>query len=65
MQYKIHKNLLIVISEFLQCMSQINTQEQGMLMMSSNKIFTINWVSLSILENTMSSLLSMAVASLI
>ena len=36
-----------------------------MLMMSYNKIFTINWVSFSILENTMSSLLSMALASLI
>ena len=36
-----------------------------MLMMSYNKIFIVNWVSLSILENTMSSLLSMALASLI
>ena len=34
-------------------------------MMSHNKIFAINWVSLSILGNTMSSLLSMALASLI
>ena len=34
-------------------------------MMSYNKILAINWVSLSILGNTMSSLLSMALASLI
>ena len=35
-----------------------------MLMRSYNKLFTINWVYLSILEDTMSSLSSMAVASL-
>ena len=54
-----------VISKFLQCRSQINTQEEGILMISYIKIFTIYWVSLSILENTVSSLLSMALASLI
>ena len=36
-----------------------------MLMTSYNEIFTINWVSFSILGNTMSSLLSKALASLI
>ena len=36
-----------------------------MLMMSYNKLFTINWIYLSILENTISSLLSMALATLI
>ena len=35
-----------------------------MLMRSYNKLFTINWVYLSILENKMSLLLSMALASL-
>ena len=35
-----------------------------MLMRLYNKLFTINWVNMSILENTMSSLLSMALASL-
>ena len=34
-----------------------------MLMRSYNKVFTINWVYLSILENTMSSLSSMALAA--
>ena len=29
-----------------------------------NKLFTINWVYMSIFENTMASLLSMALASL-
>ena len=36
-----------------------------MLVGSYNKLFTINWVSSSILENIMSSLLSIALASLI
>ena len=35
-----------------------------MLMRLYNKLFTINWVYMSILENTMLSLLSMALASL-
>ena len=35
-----------------------------MLMRLYNKLFTINWVYMSILENIMSSLLSMALASL-
>ena len=35
-----------------------------MLMRLYNKLFTINWVYMSILENAMSSLLSMALASL-
>ena len=35
-----------------------------MLMKLYNKLFTISWVYMSILENTMSSLLSMALASL-
>ena len=35
-----------------------------MLMRLYNKLFTINWVYMSILENTMSSLLSMALTSL-
>ena len=35
-----------------------------MLMRLYNKLFTINWVYMSILENTMSSLLSMALVSL-
>ena len=35
-----------------------------MLMRLHNKLFAINWVYMSILENTMSSLLCMALASL-
>ena len=35
-----------------------------MLMRLYNKLFTINWVYMSILENTMSSLLSIVVTSL-
>ena len=52
------------MNKFLQRRSQINTLDKGMLMRAYNILFTINLAYLSIIENTMSSLLSMALARL-